>query len=239
MRSKFLPPAKEVVWRQCFQSCISVCLFTEGAHVTITLSTFDITIFTVNIQGHPPSNGPRPHPWSPYVQGPPNMFKLLQLWIHCTWAAPLPELFKMVQLGPHCTDSPRSPLPPPPEMFMMKHIQLASRRLAFYWYAFLWNKSGNTAKTKYIAFHYFPFTIIVLGLSRLFDDYMMTIIQTRIDINKRRNLDISVMPLALHHGRQNMFSQVMKHTVSAYLDKEPFKRLNGFYKILRQSKTHH
>ena len=68
---------------------------------------------------------------------------------------------------------------------------------------------------------------------------MIAIIQTRIDINKRRDLDISVMPLALHHGRQNMFSQVMKDTVSAYWDKEPFKRLNGFYKILRQSKTHH
>ena len=44
-----------------------------------------------------------------------------------------PDIFKLVQLGPHCTGTPWTFS----NLFIMKHIQFTSGRLASFWNAFL------------------------------------------------------------------------------------------------------
>ena len=124
-----------------------------------------------NIQGPPPSNGPRPHPWLPSGQRSQVMFRL-------------------VQLAPHSTNTP---IPDTPfRIVHYKYETVIKQTVCILLECFLVHCQ---TKTKYIAFYYFLINVIILGyLDCLMS--MMTIIQTRIDIKKRRNLDISVLPLA-------------------------------------------
>ena len=94
--------------RYFLQLCLSVILSTAGSYLTITHVAFDLTQLASPRRGISLYKDPSGHS--------------------------LPsDMFKHVQLGPHCAWTP----PPSPDIFIIKYIQLASRRFSSHWNAYL------------------------------------------------------------------------------------------------------
>ena len=111
-------------------SVMSICLSMGGPHVTITHDALDLTIYEpFSVYGT--SNGSLPQPLLYIVQEP---------------LAPAPPgMDKLLQFGPHRTESNPHPPPSPtcPNLFIIKHIWLASEQLTSYWNAFLFSISRS------------------------------------------------------------------------------------------------
>ena len=131
------PPASEVAECNVFSLvCYSARKGGGSSHVTITHDALELTI-----------KGP------PVLPPPPrdmDMFNL-DLAVQGSWDPPPPDMFKLVTLPTPTHLPPPSYLPPPPKLvqsgryasyrnaffFIMNHVRLESRQLAFYWNTFL------------------------------------------------------------------------------------------------------